>query len=100
MTPRDELVEIRIDARRIAGTVLAPSRAVPGVLFVHGWGASRQEFLTQARAIARLGCVSLMFDLSGHGRSEGERDKVSREDNLRDLIGAYDLLAGRPGVDA
>jgi dienelactone hydrolase len=42
----------------------------------------------------------LTFDLRGHARSDGQRELVSREDNLRDLLAAYDALASQPGVDA
>jgi dienelactone hydrolase len=33
-------------------------------------------------------------------RDHPEHETISREDNLRDLLAAYDLLAGRKGVDA
>ena len=43
--------------------------------------------------------MSLTFDLRGHARSDGRNDTVSREDNLRDVLAAYDALVARPGVD-
>jgi len=41
----------------------------------------------------------MTFDLRGHGRDCAQRDKVSRADNLEDVLAAYDALAGWPGVD-
>ena len=68
---------------------------MPGVLFVHGWGGSQQRDLTRARGIAGLGCVCLSFDLRGHAQT-GHSETVTREQNLDDLLAAYDLLAQHP----
>jgi pimeloyl-ACP methyl ester carboxylesterase len=100
MGPRAELLEIAVDDQSIAGTLIAPARALPAVLFVHGWGGSQQQYLARGRAVAGLGCVCLTFDLRGHARRDAERETVSRDHNLRDLLAAYDTLAGYPGVDA
>ena len=63
------------------------------IIFVHGWGGNQRQYLNRARAVAELGFVCLTFDLRGHARSDGQRETVSREDNLRDLLAAYDVLA-------
>jgi uncharacterized protein len=97
---RDEALEIPLgDEDRLAATLVAPATRVPGFLFVHGWGASQEQYLARARAIAALGCVCLTFDLRGHARSEPRHADVTREDNLRDALAAYDLLAGQRAVD-
>jgi pimeloyl-ACP methyl ester carboxylesterase len=70
------------------------------VLFVHGWGGNQQQYLSRARAVAGLGFIGLTFDLRGHARNDGQRETVSRENNLTDLLAAYDVLAGQPGVDS
>ena len=54
---------------------------------------------SNARATAALGCICLTFDLRGHEQTRGQFDTVSREDNLRDVLAAYDVLAGQRGVD-
>ena len=100
MATRSEIVEIGVDDESIAGTFLAPASKVPGVLFVHGWGGSQQRDLARARGIAGLGCVCLTFDLRGHEGSLLLQERVSREDNLRDLVAAYDRLALHPGIDS
>jgi hypothetical protein len=98
METRDEHLELSIDGQDIAGTLVAP--ATPGMLFVHGWGGSQQQYLARAREIASLGCICLTFDLRGHARTDAQRETVSRAENLRDLIAAYDVLAAHRGVDA
>jgi dienelactone hydrolase len=93
-------IAIPVHDDQIAGTLIAPqSKRLPGILFVHGWGGSREDGLLAARLVAERGCACLTFDLRGHGRSVDQRIKVTREDNLRDVIAAYDTLASRPEVD-
>src|SRR5438477_308455 len=101
MSLRDEILDIPVDGQHIAGTLLTSDegRAVPGVLFVHGWGGSQEQYLARAREVAALGCVCLTFDLRGHAKTQPQHETVSRGDNLRDVLAAYDLLAGHRGVD-
>lgn len=101
MATRDEAVEIPVEegGRRMPGTLVAPATAVPGVLFVQGWGSGQEEYLPRARQIAALGCLSLTFEPRGVPRDHREHETVTREDNLRDVLAAYDLLAGRREVD-
>jgi uncharacterized protein len=99
MPTHDSAVYIAVDGQHIAGTLVAPATPVPGVLFVHGWGGSQEQYLARAREIAALGCVCLAFDLRGHARTEPQHETVTREHSLRDVIAAYDVLAGQRAVD-
>jgi pimeloyl-ACP methyl ester carboxylesterase len=102
MSQRDESVEIAVDEEVIDGTLLTPDpppATAPGVLFLHGWGGSQEQYLSRGRAVASLGCVCLVCDLRGHVRSKWRREVVSREDNLRDCLAAYDRLIVACGVD-
>src|SRR5205807_4443659 len=42
----------------------------------------------------------LTFDLRGHAKTKSQFETVSREDNLRDVVAAFDALAHHPGVDS
>lgn len=99
MPTRDDVVGIVVDGETIAGTIVAPSRRVPAVLFVHGWGGSQDAYIARAREVAALGCICLTFDLRGHVQTQAQKDTVSREENLRDVLAAYDVLAKQRGVD-
>jgi pimeloyl-ACP methyl ester carboxylesterase len=99
MPTRDEPIDIPVDDELLEGTLVTPGTLVPGVLFVHGWGGSQQQYLARAREVAALGCICLTFDLRGHAQTRAQRETVSREDNLQDVVAAYDVLAARPGVD-
>jgi pimeloyl-ACP methyl ester carboxylesterase len=99
MPTHESKVELAVDGEHIAGTLIAPATTIPGLLCVHGWGGSQQQYLARAREIAALGCVSLTFDLRGHARNEPQQACVTREDNLRDVLAAYDELQSHPSVD-
>jgi uncharacterized protein len=98
------MTEIRIEAggRRIGGRLLLPAPVHgghAGVLFVHGWGGSQRHDIGKAKRLAQAGLVGLTFNLRGHARTRRQRDTVTRADNLRDLVAAYDFLVAQPGVD-
>lgn len=102
MNLRHEPVDIAVDDQQIRGTIVLPAaerEPGPGVLFVHGWGGSQGQYLPRAERVAALGCACLTFDLRGHEATASRHDAVSREENLRDVVAAYDLLERRAGVD-
>jgi len=96
---RDDAVEISVDDQCIAGTLVTPGTLIPGVLFVHGWGGSQQQYVARAREVAALGCICLTFDLRGHARTLEQQKTVTREQNLHDVVAAYDALVRQRGVD-
>src|SRR5919109_2197062 len=99
MTNREDAIEIAVGTRRIAGTIISPSVLMNGVLFVHGWAGNQEQYLVRARDIAALGCVCLTFDLHGHAKTAAHQETVTREDNLNDVIAAYDTLADLPFIN-
>src|SRR5829696_5869102 len=99
MTTVDKAITITVQDHQIAGTLVRPATAIPGVLFVHGWGGSQEQYIARAREIATLGCLCITIDLRGHGKTEEQQDTVTREENLRDVIAGYDALVSEPGVD-
>lgn len=99
MATHDDTIDIKVNGDHIAGTIVSPATQVPGVLLVHGWGGSQEQYLARAREVAALGCVCLTFDLRGHAGTRPQHDTVSRENNLHDVLAAYDVLAGYRTVD-
>jgi hypothetical protein len=100
MATYDEVVTIDVDGQQIGGTFVATRTRLPGVLFVHGWGGSQQRYVARARELATLGCVCLTFDLRGHEKTRSQFETVSREENLHDVMAAFDALAAHDSVDA
>ncbi|WP_218511074.1 S9 family peptidase [Variovorax sp. dw_308] len=99
MPTRHSAIDIAVAGHHIAGTLVAPSAAIPGVLLVHGWDGSQAQYLARAHEIAALGCICLTIDLRGHARHHDLREAVTREDNLQDVLAGYDTLVGHPAVD-
>ncbi|ANB17538.1 alpha/beta hydrolase family protein [Dokdonella koreensis] len=99
MNVRLETVDIRVEDELVGATLLSPADSLPGVLFVHGWGGSQEHDLVRAKEAVGIGCECLTFDLRGHERTASQWETVSREQNLADLVAAYDWLVGRPQVD-
>jgi uncharacterized protein len=99
MSTRANTIDIPVHGKHIAGTLVGPDTMVPGVLMVHGWDGSQDQYIARAHEIASLGCICLTFDLRGHVRHQAQRETVTREDNLQDLLAAYDVLVGHPSVD-
>ena len=70
--------------------------AVGGVVFVHGGGGDRREGLRYARFLHERGFTVLMFDLRGHGLSDGDGSGLhfgaQEQDDVR---GAVDFLRAR-----
>src|SRR5690606_26386343 len=99
MDIRLDTVGIAVDGDSVSGTMLAPARQWPGILFVHGWGGNQAHDLVRAREAAGLGSVCLTFDLRGHEANASQWETVSRAQNLDDLLATYDWLAQHPIVD-
>lgn len=91
--------EIPVESGSICSTLLSPAMALPGILFVHGWGGSQAQDLERAQEISGLGCVCLTIDLRGHGKDVQHMNSISRAQNLTDLLAAYDWLAARHNVE-
>jgi uncharacterized protein len=99
MATRDEALEISVAGHSIAGTLIVPDTRMPGVLFLHGWGGNQAQYASRAREIAALGCACLTVDMRGHAKTLAAQATVTREDNLRDALAAYDRLVHEGAVD-
>ena len=83
-----------------------PPAAVPespkAVVFVHGRGQNRIASSFHPDKIAPLflarGWSVLLFDLRGHGESEGDRYSLGQYEP-RDIIGAIDFVHDKTGID-
>jgi uncharacterized protein len=95
-----DVVSIETQEQHLEGSLMQPAQALPAILFVHGWGGSQSQDLQRARDAAALGTVCLTFDLRGHDRESPAFRSVTREQNLADLLAAYDWLSQRSNVDA
>jgi len=76
---------------------------IPGVqpnavILVHGVNANREALLPEAKILAKADYHLLMFDLRGHGKSEGEEMTYGYREAL-DVQAAVDYLLNLPDVE-
>ena len=86
----------RTDGLSLRGWYMESEPGGPTVLFVHGIDSVRSgnNALQLASMMTELSFNVLMFDLRGHGSSDG--DRVSGGDHERqDVLGAFDFLEER-----
>jgi alpha-beta hydrolase superfamily lysophospholipase len=86
---------------RANGKIRLPANAsafnpVPGVVLCHGFGANQNVMESGALLLVNKGIATIIFDLRGHGSSEGCLDDNFNED----VINAWRLLTSIPEVDS
>ncbi len=87
---------ITADGLKLSGWYVAGSRP-EGMILAHGVNANRAYLVPQADVLFELGYHVLMFDLRGHGRSQGHLLTYGYSEAL-DVRAAADYLLAVPGV--
>src|SRR5471030_264149 len=74
-----------------------PAEARPAVMVLHGFGGNKNGGMpvVAAELFAKLGYVTLRFDMRGCGNSEGVRGRVICLEQVEDTKSAVSFLAGR-----
>src|SRR6266403_1786925 len=97
-----QTISFPVDGQKLEGDLFYPEQIKgknPAILFIHGWSSSKERYLARAEALTKLGYTCLAFSLRGHGKSEGDIKKQTRQDFLNDSLAAYDFLVEQKGVD-
>lgn len=95
-------VEFKVDGQTLKGKLFYPNILKdknPAIIFVHGWTSSFKGSISRAEALIKLGFICFIFDLRGHGESDGKIVDVTAEGSLKDCIAAYDYVASLPEVN-
>lgn len=77
----------------------APGETFPALIFVPGWGMTKDEYILQAENFATKGYIVLSYSPRGQGESAGEVEVVSPMD-IADFCAAVDWLLENTPVDA
>jgi alpha-beta hydrolase superfamily lysophospholipase len=87
------------DGLTLRGWFVPPSSAAHGasVICAHGTGSHRGCLLVQAAALHRAGFGALLFDLRGHGESDGALSSFGYHE-MRDIDAAVEYLRSRSDV--
>jgi uncharacterized protein len=98
-----EQVEFLVDGNRLKGLLIFPENVKdknPAILFIHGWTSKKERSVQYAQGLAKLGYISFMFDMRGHGESEGNIGTATIKEFLDDVLAAYDYFVKVKGVDS
>jgi dienelactone hydrolase len=68
------------DGHAIPAFLFSPTGARGGAVVCHGYGASKEEMLGVAAAVARKGSAALVIDLCGHGENMAPIGPAMREE--------------------
>jgi pimeloyl-ACP methyl ester carboxylesterase len=75
-----------------------PSQNGAAIIVLHGYSANRMQMIYRSMMLAEHGYGVLLYDLRGHGESEGDRRSLGWEDPA-DVAGALAFVKEQPGVD-
>lgn len=84
------------DGLKLAGWYI-PGRQSEAIILVHGIDANRSALISHATILAEVGYPLLLFDLRGHGQSEGTEITYGYREVL-DMQAALDYLLALPEI--
>jgi predicted acyl esterase len=71
---------------------------LPAVIFLHGFGGSKNDVIQFAENLSKKGYYSFAFSMRGQGKSTGYSNLISRTE-MNDLIQVIDYIKKEPSVD-
>jgi uncharacterized protein len=102
----DERISFKSEGLTLVGAVRVPDGAAPGerrpaFIVLHGFGSTMNagNVLAPCAMFARLGYVTMRFDMPGCGESEGERGHLLCPEQVKATSAALTVLAQNPRVD-
>ncbi|MCL4415883.1 MAG: alpha/beta fold hydrolase [Actinobacteria bacterium] len=91
-----------VDNLKLDATIFYPPNRKdknPAILFVHGWTGKKENSYQYAKSLSKLGFTCFLFDMRGHGKSEGNIKVFTIKEFLDDVLAAYDYLITLRGID-
>jgi dipeptidyl aminopeptidase/acylaminoacyl peptidase len=93
-------VEFKVGKDSLRGTLFIPSGKgpFPAVIFFHGRGGSRTNYLAMARSLSQRNIITLAFDFRGCGKSDGKLENQTHQMGIEDGMAGLNFLL-RQSVD-
>ncbi len=95
-------IEFVVDKNKLKGTLICPDIVKDrnsAILFIHGWTSERNRSYQYANSLVKMGYICFLFDMRGHGESEGDINTTTTKEFLADVLAAYDYFMKIEGVD-
>lgn len=95
-------LDLFVDNKKLKGTLVFPKklkRKNSAILFIHGRTGAKERSYQYANGLAELGYISFLFDMRGHGESEGDINTTTTKEFFDDVLVAYDSFTNVKGVD-
>jgi predicted acyl esterase len=87
-----------LDATYFVPTTPPPPAGFPGILFVHGFGGSKDHDTANGRVYAASGYMTLCYSVRGHGKSTGGSTIMATRER-QDLAEVFSFFRSLPGID-
>ncbi len=93
-------VEFKSDGLILRGTLFTPDgkEEFGGIVLMHGLGSNHENYLPICEALLEKGIASLAFDFRGCGKSEGDLEESSVNDEVTDGQAALEFLLSQKGI--
>lgn len=97
---KQQNVEFKVQNETLRGTVYIPDSKgpFPAVVFFHGRGSNRKNYLPMAKKLAEKGIIGLAFDFRGCGESDGDFKDQTHRMGIDDGKAALEFLL-RQNID-
>jgi uncharacterized protein len=99
--PVGRQVEFKSVENILRGSLFIPSGkgAFPGVIFFHGNGGNGDKYFEAGRYLVNKGIMSLAFNYTGCGRSDGNYFTQTYKDAITDASFAYNFFLKQENLD-
>lgn len=95
-------IEFLVDNNKLKGSIILPKKIKdknPAILFIHGWTSEKSRSYQYANSLTKLGFICFLFDMRGHGESEGNISTTTTKEFFDDVLAAYDYLIKMKNID-
>jgi hypothetical protein len=91
---KKQAIEFKVGEETLRGSLFIPDGQgpFPGVVFYHGRGSTRANYLPMAENLAQNGIMALAFDFRGCGESDGEFKNQTHKMGIEDGKAALEFL--------
>src|ERR1035437_9424799 len=91
---KKQAVEFKVGKETIRGSLFIPEGRgpFPAVVFYHGRGSNRKNYLPMAESLAQKGIMALAFDFRGCGESDGKFRNQTHKMGIEDGKAALEFL--------